>query len=274
MPSLSNYPDAPDSLTNPSAGNAQNSVTVPHAQQHAVVNDAIEAIQAELGTNPSGSSDSVKDRFIALEGIVTALGDTAFGAISDGSISTAKIADNAVTSDKLLNSSVTRNKILNGAVNEAKLADGSVSQDKVKAKAVGYSKVDDANWVHLKRTTNQTILATGGDYISWNSEIVDKGGYITVSSDTIAVPSGKGGLYHITFNINGFTANTNSYIRIETSAGDQIDAPVAANGIALASAILPVAAGQTIKGWVYNGTSGSETVQGVFIAVRLFANYT
>jgi hypothetical protein len=249
-------------------------VTVPHAQQHANANDAIEAVQAELGTNPSGSSSTVRSRFETLEATVTALGDTAFGAISDGAITTAKIADDAITSDKLLDSSVTRDKINNGVVNETKLADASVSQDKLKSKAVGYSKVDDANWVHLKRTTNQTILATAGDYISWNSEVVDMGGYITVSSNTVSVPSGKGGLYHITFNINGFTANTDSYIRIETSAGDQIDAPVASNGIALASAILPVAAGETIKGYVYNGTSGSETVQGVFIAVRLFANYT
>ena len=41
----SNYPGALDALTNPTASDTLNSATVPHADQHANANDAIEAIE-------------------------------------------------------------------------------------------------------------------------------------------------------------------------------------------------------------------------------------
>lgn len=59
-----NYPGGLDSLSNPSAGSAQTSPS--HAGQHTNANDAIEAIQGELGTDPSGSAATVRAR---LEGI-------------------------------------------------------------------------------------------------------------------------------------------------------------------------------------------------------------
>ena len=43
-----NYPGALDNFTNPTATDSLNSVTVPHADQHANANDAIEAIEATL----------------------------------------------------------------------------------------------------------------------------------------------------------------------------------------------------------------------------------
>lgn len=43
-----NYPTSLDSFTNPSAGSALNSPS--HAGQHADINDAMEAVQAKLGT--------------------------------------------------------------------------------------------------------------------------------------------------------------------------------------------------------------------------------
>lgn len=62
-----NYPGALDSLTNPSAGDALDSPS--HAGQHANANDAIEAVQAELGTNPSGSDATVAARLTAIEAV-------------------------------------------------------------------------------------------------------------------------------------------------------------------------------------------------------------
>jgi hypothetical protein len=62
------YPAALDSLTNPTAGDPMNSVTVPHATQHANINDAMEAVQATLGVSPQGSSSTVSARIAALEG--------------------------------------------------------------------------------------------------------------------------------------------------------------------------------------------------------------
>lgn len=62
-----NYPNSLDVLINPSATDTLNSAVVPHAQQHANINDAMEAVQTVLGTNPSGSYLTVKDRIIAAE---------------------------------------------------------------------------------------------------------------------------------------------------------------------------------------------------------------
>jgi len=59
-----NYPSSLDALTNPTAGDSLTSPS--HAAQHANVNDAVEAVQAELGTLPKGSAASVKAR---LEGV-------------------------------------------------------------------------------------------------------------------------------------------------------------------------------------------------------------
>ena len=63
----SSYPSSLDSFTNPSASDALNSATVPHATQHANVNNAIVAIETTLGTNPQGSAASVKARLNALD---------------------------------------------------------------------------------------------------------------------------------------------------------------------------------------------------------------
>ena len=58
----SSYPSALDSLSNPASSDKTNSATVPHATQHANANDAIEAIQGELGTDPAGTFSTVKSR--------------------------------------------------------------------------------------------------------------------------------------------------------------------------------------------------------------------
>ena len=65
------YPAALDVLINPTSSDALNSVTVPHHQQHANANDAIEAMQTVLGLSPAGSHLTVKDRIIAAETTIT-----------------------------------------------------------------------------------------------------------------------------------------------------------------------------------------------------------
>jgi len=62
-----NYPHSLDILINPTASDSLNSTTVPHAQQHSDLNDAVEAIQTIVGINPAGSHLTVKDRIIAAE---------------------------------------------------------------------------------------------------------------------------------------------------------------------------------------------------------------
>lgn len=61
------YPNSLDNFLNPSANDTLNSVTVPHAEQHSNLNDAVEAIQTVLGINPAGAHLTIKDRIINAE---------------------------------------------------------------------------------------------------------------------------------------------------------------------------------------------------------------
>ena len=54
-----NFPTSLDSLTNPSATDAMDSVTVPHATQHADLNDAVEALEAKVGVDGSAVTTSL-----------------------------------------------------------------------------------------------------------------------------------------------------------------------------------------------------------------------
>ena len=62
-----NFPTSLDALTNPVAGDATNSVTVPHATQHANANDAIEALEARVGITGSAVTSSLTYRTATLE---------------------------------------------------------------------------------------------------------------------------------------------------------------------------------------------------------------
>jgi len=55
-----NYPGSLDNFTNPTSASPINSPS--HADQHANANDAIEAIEGELGVNPKGAKATVKAR--------------------------------------------------------------------------------------------------------------------------------------------------------------------------------------------------------------------
>ena len=61
------YPVALDTLTNPTATDTLDSVTVPHADQHANANDAIEALQAKVGITDSTDATSLDKRVADLE---------------------------------------------------------------------------------------------------------------------------------------------------------------------------------------------------------------
>lgn len=66
-----NYPNSFDSFINPSANDLLSSVTVPHNVQHTNANDAIEAIENELGLQPSGAHTTVADRLDNIENSFT-----------------------------------------------------------------------------------------------------------------------------------------------------------------------------------------------------------
>ncbi len=56
---MTNFPAALDNFTNPTGTDTLDSVTVPHAAQHANANDAIEALQVKVGINSSADPNSL-----------------------------------------------------------------------------------------------------------------------------------------------------------------------------------------------------------------------
>lgn len=71
----SSYPAAIDVLVNPTAVDNLNTATKIHHDQHANVNDAVEAIETELGVNPRGASATVGARMAVIEAALAAKAD-------------------------------------------------------------------------------------------------------------------------------------------------------------------------------------------------------
>jgi len=65
MPTV--YPGAIDNFTDPTAVDSLSTPAVLHTTQHTNVNDAVNAIETELGVNPKGSDLSVADRLAAID---------------------------------------------------------------------------------------------------------------------------------------------------------------------------------------------------------------
>lgn len=62
-----NFPSALDTFTNPNGSDSLNAAAVPHAEQHANANDAIEALQAKVGINGSAVATSLDYRISTAE---------------------------------------------------------------------------------------------------------------------------------------------------------------------------------------------------------------
>jgi len=86
------YPNSLDNFINPTSTDTLNSATVPHASQHANINDAMEAMQTVLGLNPAGSHLTIKDRISAAESQITnqsvlnGLNDVTISSVSVGNV--------------------------------------------------------------------------------------------------------------------------------------------------------------------------------------------
>lgn len=61
------YPGAIANLSNPLGTNSMADPSILHSAQHTNANDEIEAIETELGTNPSGTYNTVTERFAGVE---------------------------------------------------------------------------------------------------------------------------------------------------------------------------------------------------------------
>ena len=67
----SNFPTSLDAFTNPSSTDSMDSVSVPHATQHADLNDAVEALQAKVGADGSAVVSSHDYKIAQLQSDVT-----------------------------------------------------------------------------------------------------------------------------------------------------------------------------------------------------------
>ncbi len=135
-----NYPGAIDTYTNPLSSEPMNAPS--HAGQHANANDAVEAIETELGTDPSGSAATVKARLDGIED-GTRLGANSVGAtqIANDSVGTAAIQSKAVTAAKIADDTITAAQIAANAVGSSELADNAVDTAAIADGAVTAVKI-------------------------------------------------------------------------------------------------------------------------------------
>lgn len=127
------YPGAIDNFNDPTAGDNLNTATVLHTAQHTNVNDAVNAIETELGINPKGAALSVKARLDSIDTALAArVATSALGAASgvatldSGSmlvqnVDGAKITTGSVPVARIPNLDVA--KITTGIFNVARIPD-------------------------------------------------------------------------------------------------------------------------------------------------------
>lgn len=205
------YPEAFDNFNNPLSGDTQNSVTVPHSLQHTNINDAVEAIEQELGVNPSGAGDTVVARFTTIEAAIAAVAVTAASALADGTVTAAKLATNAVTGIKILDNtitdtklttdSVTTGKIAALAVTAAKIAANTITSDKLALTVMTTAKVTSvtrpahsAGTYIYETDTFRTLMSDGTGWVIMN-EPAQAFNAFTISGVTVGSPV-KVGSYH------------------------------------------------------------------------------
>ena len=79
------YPSSLDNFINPTATDSLSSGVVPHAEQHANLNEALEAVQTVLGILPAGSHLTIKDRIAASEAL-NGLSDVTITSVAAGNV--------------------------------------------------------------------------------------------------------------------------------------------------------------------------------------------
>ena len=126
----------------------------------------------------------------------------------------------AIAYSKLaLSGSITSADIADGTITSADIADGTIVNADINTSAgITYGKLAAIPKVRLRRAASQAVTA-GDTAIIWDTEDADTDGFIAVSSSTITVPAGLGGMYAISGRIVSSTAfPANSYITV-TAAG-------------------------------------------------------
>jgi hypothetical protein len=83
---MSSYPGSLDAFTNPAGSDP---LSGGHAAQHGAVNDAVEAIEAELGVTPSAGYSTVAARLTAIEAAIGGGGGGSFAPVLHDTFTTA-----------------------------------------------------------------------------------------------------------------------------------------------------------------------------------------
>lgn len=192
--------------------------------------------------------------------------------VADGSVTTVKIANDAVTSAKIAADAVGSSEIAGGAVGASELASDAVTTAKILDANVTTAKIADGavteaklGLTELKLRASYTFSAAASDYILWDTEDADASGFITVSSDTITVPSGKTGLY--SFALKGVLTGGDSENSLQFSSWRVNDQVVAMSqdvcspgGQIFHSANVYLEASNTVKfNFVYGYRTGSHS---------------
>lgn len=141
-----NFPTSLDNFTNPTSTDAMNSVTVPHATQHANLNDAVEALEAKVGVNSSAVASTHDYKIAQLETNGVTLTGT------------------QTLTNKTLTAPVLNQPILSRAEERwnvaAVAATGTVNFDAVTASAWLYTTNASGNWTLNVRGDSSTTLSS------------------------------------------------------------------------------------------------------------------
>lgn len=126
----------------------------------------------------------------------------------------------------------------------------------------------------LRRSANQSITTDTKTNISWDAEDVDTDGFISVTSTTITIPAGLGGLYSITANVHSASAFgaaaamyiycAGSAVQIVTTGSSSNDngfPTVSSRNYIGCATVLPLAAADTCVVGFYQNTGVSMNVQ-------------
>lgn len=230
-----NYPGALDTFSNPVPTDAENSAGVPHAAQHANANDAIEAIEAELGVNPSGSAPTVAERFNGL---------SLSGGLADVNVT------GAATGQVLTKTS--------GGWEAATPATGGGSLPRV-------------GW-KISRVANQSIPNATVTAIAFDTEPSDPQGFHATNANSIVVPATYAGIYVVSLHAS-FLAGTSgrSFVNINAPGSLIMRTSFGVNGEGLTTltGVVALAVGDTLSCEVYQASGAANNFTAVFEGYRL-----
>lgn len=106
----------------------------------------------------------------------------------------------------------------------------------------------------LRRVANQSIPNGAATAISWDTEDLDNGGYITATSATILIPTSLDGYYGVTFQCVGATSTTGrlfaSIVPTSTITGMPAEFRTISAGVetmATVTAEMPLAVGDSLQ---------------------------